>query len=263
MCVYVCKEGTSRGDKVKTTEKLRTEEFLFLFWRGGGSSSSSSSSSPCGGPDEDSRSSPAAAPSCDLDTTPEPRPALSLPVLESMDRTSSRRPEELIVPGFQHSANQNLPHHHDDDVDLEQLVNEMNSSMESVYSTQADMALLLNNGHTHGAHNHHHVHAAYPGHGQGHRRNTPPPPTSSPSRERLRHSQPMHIQAVRCLQEEHQLRPASLPAIPNPFPELCSPAGSPVLSPIQTSDNHVSVLTLPDWHLYTHKHKHTHMLRYW
>uniref|UniRef100_A0A3B4T642 Growth factor receptor-bound protein 10a n=1 Tax=Seriola dumerili TaxID=41447 RepID=A0A3B4T642_SERDU len=119
-----------------------------------------------------------------------------------------------------------------DDVDLEQLVNEMNSSMESVYSTQADTALLLNNGHMHSPHNHHqvHVHAAYPGHGQGHRRHTPPlPTTSSPSRERLRHSQPMHIQAVRCLQEEQQLRPASLPAIPNPFPELCSPAGSPVL----------------------------------
>ncbi|KAA8586155.1 hypothetical protein FQN60_007724, partial [Etheostoma spectabile] len=31
---------------------------------------------------------------------------------ESMDRTSSRRPEELIVPGFQRSANQNVPHHH-------------------------------------------------------------------------------------------------------------------------------------------------------
>uniref|UniRef100_A0A8P4G4M4 Growth factor receptor-bound protein 10 n=1 Tax=Dicentrarchus labrax TaxID=13489 RepID=A0A8P4G4M4_DICLA len=91
----------------------------------------------------------------------------------------------------------------DDDVDLEQLVNDMNSSMESVYSTQA------------------------------HRRHTPPLPSSSPSRERLRQSQPMHIQAVRCLQEEQHLRPASLPAIPNPFPELCSPAGSPVLSPIQ------------------------------
>ncbi|KAM7372908.1 hypothetical protein PAMP_007801 [Pampus punctatissimus] len=32
---------------------------------------------------------------------------------EGMDRTSSRRPEELIVPGFQRSANQNLPHHHE------------------------------------------------------------------------------------------------------------------------------------------------------
>ncbi|XP_044191724.1 growth factor receptor-bound protein 10-like isoform X1 [Thunnus albacares] len=158
---------------------------------------------------------------------------------EGMDRTSSRRPEELIVPGFQRSANQNFPHHHDDDVDLEQLVNEMNSSMESVYST-TDTALLLNNGHAHTPHHHHHhIHVAYPGHGQAHRRHTPPIPTSSPSRERLRHSQPMHIQAVRCLQEEQQLRPASLPAIPNPFPELCSPAGSPVLSPIQTSDNHI------------------------
>ncbi|KAG7465550.1 hypothetical protein JOB18_015564, partial [Solea senegalensis] len=172
---------------------------------------------------------------------------------ESMDRTSSRRPDELIVPGFQHSANQNLPHHHDDDVDLEQLVNDMNSSMESVYSTQADTALLLNNGHMHTPHyhqqqHHHHAHAAYPGHGQqAHRRHTPPLHPSSPSREKLRHSQPMHIQAVRCLQEEQQqLRPASLPAIPNPFPELCSPAGSPVLSPIQTTDNHLHTI-----HLYT------------
>uniref|UniRef100_A0A671XQL7 Growth factor receptor bound protein 10 n=1 Tax=Sparus aurata TaxID=8175 RepID=A0A671XQL7_SPAAU len=34
------------------------------------------------------------------------------------------------------------------------------------------------------------------------------------------------------LQEaEQQLRTSSLPAIPNPFPELCSPASSPVLSP--------------------------------
>ncbi|XP_042370772.1 forkhead box protein B2-like [Plectropomus leopardus] len=74
----------------------------------------------------------------------------------------------------------------------------MNSSMESVYSTQADTALLLNNGHAHPSH-HHHIHPAYTGHGQAHRRHTPPLPPSSPSRERLRHSQPMHIQAVRLL----------------------------------------------------------------
>uniref|UniRef100_A0A672GPN1 Growth factor receptor-bound protein 10-like n=1 Tax=Salarias fasciatus TaxID=181472 RepID=A0A672GPN1_SALFA len=115
----------------------------------------------------------------------------------------------------------------DDDVDLEQLVNDMNSSMDSVYSTQADTP--------------HHMHAAshLAGHSQAHRRHTPPLLPSSPSRERLRQSQPMHIQAVRCLQEEQHLRPASLPAIPNPFPELCSPAGSPILSPIPTSDNHI------------------------
>lgn len=103
---------------------------------------------------------------------------------------------------FLHLSPHLSPHHPpatlDDDVDLEQLVNEMNSSMESVYST-ADTALLLNNGHAHAQHHHHHnhIHAAYPGHGQAHRRHTPPLHPSSPSRERLRHSQPMHIQAVR------------------------------------------------------------------
>lgn len=35
----------------------------------------------------------------------------------------------------------------------------------------------------------------------------------------------------RLQEEELQLRTSSLPAIPNPFPELCSPASSPVLSP--------------------------------
>nr|XP_057902394.1 growth factor receptor-bound protein 10-like isoform X1 [Doryrhamphus excisus]XP_057902395.1 growth factor receptor-bound protein 10-like isoform X1 [Doryrhamphus excisus] len=151
---------------------------------------------------------------------------------EGMDRSSSHRPEELIVPGFQRPAPPNLPHHHDDDVDLEKLVNEMNSSMESVYSNQADTALILN-GHGH----HHHMHAPCVRHGQALRRHTPP--AVPPSRERLRHSQPMHIQAARCLREEQHLRPASLPAIPNPFPELCSPAGSPVLSPIEASDKHI------------------------
>ncbi|TNM93284.1 hypothetical protein fugu_018686 [Takifugu bimaculatus] len=126
---------------------------------------------------------------------------------ESMDRTSSRRSDGLIVPSFQRQANQNLPHHHDDDVDLEQLVNDMNSSMESVYSTQADTTLLLNNGHAHTPNHHHHHHhhqPGYPGPGQAHRRHTPTIAASSPSRDRLRHSQPMHIQAVRgerCLQD--------------------------------------------------------------
>uniref|UniRef100_A0A0S7EJJ5 GRB10 n=1 Tax=Poeciliopsis prolifica TaxID=188132 RepID=A0A0S7EJJ5_9TELE len=159
---------------------------------------------------------------------------------ERMERTSSRRPEELIVSGFQRAASQASPHHHaastDDDVDLEQLVNDMNSSVESVQSTQAETALLLNNGHMHTSH---HQQAALLGHGQVHRRHTPPLRPSLSSREGLKHSQPMHIQAVRYLKEEQNLRPASLPAIPNPFPELCSPAGSPILSPIQTSDSHI------------------------
>uniref|UniRef100_A0A3Q3T3W3 Growth factor receptor-bound protein 10b n=1 Tax=Mastacembelus armatus TaxID=205130 RepID=A0A3Q3T3W3_9TELE len=103
----------------------------------------------------------------------------------------------------------------EDDVDLEALVNDMNSSLESLYSTcsgqQTESTPLL------------HV----------------SPELTSPSslsgelpQTGLRRSQPMHILAVRRLQEEEQqLRTSSLPAIPNPFPELCSPASSPVLSP--------------------------------
>ncbi|XP_037549156.1 growth factor receptor-bound protein 10 [Nematolebias whitei] len=155
---------------------------------------------------------------------------------EKMEHTSTRRPEELIVSGYQRSANQALPHHNDDDVDLEQLVNDMNSSVESIQSTQEDTALLLNNGHVHTP-RHHHGHPASLGQSQVHRRHNPALPLSSPSK--LKHTQPMHIQAVRCLREEQHLRPASLPAIPNPFPELCSPAGSPVLSPLQTPDSHI------------------------
>jgi len=48
----------------------------------------------------------------------------------------------------------------------------------------------------------------------------------------------------RLQEEELQVRPASLPAIPNPFPELCSPSGSPLLSPgslPQPSESHVRV----------------------
>lgn len=74
----------------------------------------------------------------------------------------------------------------DDDVDLEQLVNDMNASVESVASTRADTALLLRSGYAH----HHHQ-------GPGRRHHTPSLNASSPSRGGLRHSQPMHIQAVR------------------------------------------------------------------
>uniref|UniRef100_A0A7N9APF2 Growth factor receptor-bound protein 10-like n=1 Tax=Mastacembelus armatus TaxID=205130 RepID=A0A7N9APF2_9TELE len=83
------------------------------------------------------------------------------------------------------------------------MVNDMNSSMESVYSTQADTVLLLNNGHMHAPHHHHDMSVC--------------------------------VSPCRCLQEEQQLRPASLPAIPNPFPELCSPAGSPQPPPLSPS----------------------------
>ncbi|XP_051728707.1 growth factor receptor-bound protein 10a isoform X2 [Ctenopharyngodon idella] len=129
----------------------------------------------------------------------------------------------------------------EDDVDLEALVNDMASlsSYESVYATcgtqHSDSAPLLHRTDGSGLHG-----------------NRVAPQLRAPSNkvtaphspaQKLRRSQPMHIQAVRRLQEEElQVRPASLPAIPNPFPELCSPSGSPVLSPgslPQPSESHI------------------------
>ncbi|CAL8356607.1 unnamed protein product [Arctogadus glacialis] len=176
--------------------------------------------------------------------------------------TNHRQTPNLIGPSFEQSTNRNSPHHHqEDDVDLEALVNGMNSSLESLYSSSSgqqqhnDLAPLLHTSsssssssssshhyqHHHGPlphpllHHDYHPTAAAPlaRHGPPHL--SPEPSSSSSSSSdssqgSLRRSQPMHILAVRRLQEE-QLRTSSLPAIPNPFPELCSPAGSPVLSP--------------------------------
>ncbi|KAA0702956.1 Growth factor receptor-bound protein 10 GRB10 adapter protein [Triplophysa tibetana] len=182
---------------------------------------------------------------------------------DNVDRTANHRQADLIGPSFQQSTNRNSPSHQDkqgtrnretqynkhtqhkqlerlrkagrdrleggritagsvsggglrdDDVDLEALVNDMNSSFESLYSSctvPADSAPLLHNGQP--------QRLTYQTHAQ---------PISP--HQRLRRSQPMHILAVRRLQEEEQqYRTSSLPAIPNPFPELCSPAGSPTLS---------------------------------
>ncbi|XP_073405978.1 growth factor receptor-bound protein 10 isoform X2 [Dendrobates tinctorius] len=94
----------------------------------------------------------------------------------------------------------------------------MNSSLDSLYSTcsrVADSVPLLKNGQLNRS----------PLSNSG--ANTLP---SMPQRQKMQRSQPMQIQAVRRLQEE-QLRTSSLPAIPNPFPELCTPASSPVLAP--------------------------------
>ncbi|XP_038616084.1 growth factor receptor-bound protein 10 isoform X1 [Tachyglossus aculeatus] len=108
----------------------------------------------------------------------------------------------------------------DDDVDLEALVNDMNSSLESLYSAcsrQSETAPLLQNGQ----------------HGRGQLVTAGFTSLQQVSpRQKVQRSQPMHILAVRRLQEEdQQFRTSSLPAIPNPFPELCSPANSPVLTP--------------------------------
>uniref|UniRef100_A0A8C2VTK4 Growth factor receptor bound protein 10 n=2 Tax=Chinchilla lanigera TaxID=34839 RepID=A0A8C2VTK4_CHILA len=76
----------------------------------------------------------------------------------------------------------------------------------------------------------------------------PPPPPPKPPQQPLsprlwvQRSQPVHILPVRRLQEEdQQFRTSSLPAIPNPFPELgrtASPPNPPVLPPGSLLSNH-------------------------
>uniref|UniRef100_A0A673ZLF6 Growth factor receptor-bound protein 10a n=1 Tax=Salmo trutta TaxID=8032 RepID=A0A673ZLF6_SALTR len=96
----------------------------------------------------------------------------------------------------------------------------MNSSLESLYSscnTHTETAPLLHNSHMHTPHHGHAPHRCVPR-------------SQRPTR----------------LQEEPQCRPSSLPAVINPFPELCTPTGSPILSLIHTTDNHVSAHTHTD-----------------
>ncbi|XP_025927853.1 growth factor receptor-bound protein 10 isoform X2 [Apteryx rowi] len=96
----------------------------------------------------------------------------------------------------------------------------MNSSFESLYSTcsmQSETTPLLQNGQLN--------RSQLPASGSSSLQPTSP-------RQKVQRSQPVRIMAVRRLQEEEQqFRTSSLPAIPNPFPELCSPASSPVLAP--------------------------------
>uniref|UniRef100_A0A672RG76 Growth factor receptor-bound protein 10-like n=1 Tax=Sinocyclocheilus grahami TaxID=75366 RepID=A0A672RG76_SINGR len=160
---------------------------------------------------------------------------------DNVDCTPSHRPSKLISSSFQQSSNRNSPNHPEDDVDLEALVNDMASlsSYESIYATcgtqHSDSTPLLHRNDGSGLHGNR---VAPLPRAPSNKVTAPHSPT-----QKLRRSQPMHIQAVRRLQEEElQVRPASLPAIPNPFPELCSPSGSPVLSPgslPQPSESHI------------------------
>ncbi|NXX80001.1 GRB10 protein, partial [Urocolius indicus] len=139
---------------------------------------------------------------------------------DNVDQTSTHGRRDLVEPGFQEPSNRISLNQQDDDVDLEALVNDMNSSFESLYSTcsmQSETTPLLQNGQL----NRSQLPSSGPGALQ---------PMSS--RQKVQRSQPVRIMAVRRLQEEEQqFRTSSLPAIPNPFPELCSPASSPVLAP--------------------------------
>ncbi|XP_061446023.1 growth factor receptor-bound protein 10 isoform X2 [Rhineura floridana] len=141
-------------------------------------------------------------------------------VKDSVDQTSAHMRHDLVEPGFQaQSSHISLSHQGDDDVDLEALVNDMNSSFESLYSTysmHSESTPLLQNGQL----NRSQLSASGT--------NSLQPVTS---KQKVQRSQPVRIMAVRRLQEEEQFRTSSLPAIPNPFPELCSPTSSPVLAP--------------------------------
>ncbi|NXM30190.1 GRB10 protein, partial [Oxyruncus cristatus] len=140
--------------------------------------------------------------------------------IDNVDQTSAHGRRDLVEPGFQEPSNRISLNHQDDDVDLEALVNDMNSSFESLYSTcsmQSETTPLLQNGQLN--------RSQLPSSGPGALQPTSP-------RQKVQRSQPVRIMAVRRLQEEEQqFRTSSLPAIPNPFPELCSPASSPVLAP--------------------------------
>lgn len=142
---------------------------------------------------------------------------------------------------FQQPSNQNSPNHPEDDVDLEALVNDMTSltpyeGLYTIFKTQhSESVPLLHNDRGSGAFD-------------SKMTLTSMQPCSQEADPRLPgkkiiHSKPVHILAVRRLQiEEQQIRPSSLPAIPNPFPELCSPTGSPKLnhgSLPQSSEMHI------------------------
>ncbi|XP_073891073.1 growth factor receptor-bound protein 10 isoform X4 [Macaca fascicularis] len=131
-----------------------------------------------------------------------------------------RSQQDPAGPGLPAQSDR-LTHHQEDDVDLEALVNDMNASLDSLYSAcsmQSDTVPLLQNG----QHDRSQPRASGPRSVQ---------PQVSP-RQRVQRSQPVHILAVRRLQEEdQQFRTSSLPAIPNPFPELCGPGSPPVLTP--------------------------------
>lgn len=139
---------------------------------------------------------------------------------DQAEQASAQDPGDLAAPSFPAQSDR-LKNHQEDDVDLETLMNDMSTSLESLYpacSMQSDTVPLCQNGQ--------------------HPRSQPPPsgtrsqpPQASPW-QKVQRSQPMHILAVRRLQEEdQQFRTSSLPAIPNPFPELCGPKSPPAPPP--------------------------------
>ncbi|XP_039192334.1 growth factor receptor-bound protein 10 isoform X2 [Crotalus tigris] len=138
-------------------------------------------------------------------------------LIDSIDQTSAHTGRDLVESEYQKQSSRiSLNQQGDDDVDLEALVNNMNSSFESLCSTfciHSESTPLLQNCSQLLASGTSSLHPVSP-------------------QQKIQRSQPVHILAVRRLQEEEQqFRTSSLPAIPNPFPELCNPTNSPVLAP--------------------------------
>ncbi|XP_032821633.1 growth factor receptor-bound protein 10-like isoform X5 [Petromyzon marinus] len=117
-----------------------------------------------------------------------------------------------------------VPANTEDDVDLEALVNEMSvSSPAATSAADGPTSQQQHRGEARTA-----ATQAKRGPPAG---SAPGSGASSPvhvsPRQGLRRSLPMHIKAFRLLQQEDR-QSSSLPAIPNPFPELGSPGGSPL-----------------------------------
>ncbi|XP_026640766.1 growth factor receptor-bound protein 10 isoform X3 [Microtus ochrogaster] len=139
----------------------------------------------------------------------------SRPALQDKVGQSSSKPQNLARTGFS-SQSRSQPEH---GFGLQLLMNDINSSLESLNSacnmqSDTDTVPLLQNG----------QHASNQPAASSSRSLQP---QASP-RQKVQRSQPVHILPIRRLQEEdQQFRTSSLPAIPNPFPELCGGAGSP------------------------------------
>ncbi|XP_035866275.1 growth factor receptor-bound protein 10 isoform X1 [Phyllostomus discolor] len=138
---------------------------------------------------------------------------------DSAEPPAPRGPGEPAAPSSAARSRQSA-HPPEDDVDLEALVSDMSASLESLYaacSMQSDTTPLRQNGQ--------------------HSRDQPPPSGAKPAppqaspQQKVQRSQPVHILAARRLQEEdQQFKTSSLPAIPNPFPELCGTESPPALT---------------------------------
>ncbi|KAM6178117.1 growth factor receptor-bound protein 10 isoform 2-T2 [Rhynchocyon petersi] len=154
---------------------------------------------------------------------------------DKVQQTSPHTQRDLAEPGFLAQSDQ-LANHQEDDVDLEALVNDMNTSFDSLYSAcsmQSETVPLLQNGQ--------HPRSSLLTSGMK------ALPLQVSPRQMVQRSQPVHILAVRRLQEEdQQFRTSSLPAIPNPFPELCGAGGSPVRSPGSLTPSHSQSATKQD-----------------